>query len=66
VFICRFANQLPRREKLKANMADIPVYRQLTTWEICSNQLYSPPSRDLNDSLIRWIDQLEMQEFKPT
>ena len=65
VFICRFANQLSRREKLRVNMADISIYRQLMIWEICTNQLYSSPSRDLNDSLILWIDQLEMQEFKP-
>ena len=52
MFVCRFAEQLSRRALPDATQEHMPLYRQLMVWEIATNQIYSPPSAELDDDLI--------------
>ena len=65
MYVCMFAEQLSRDDVLEVKPEEVAVYRQLMVWEIVTNQLYSPPSTSLDDSLILGIDNIEMQDFEP-
>lgn len=67
MYVLRFAEQLSRN-CLSFNIPqhEMPIYRQLIVWEIVTNQLYSPPSAELDDDLIIGIDSIEMEDFKPS
>ena len=65
VYVCQFANHLLQDALFNIKQRDMPMYRQLIVWEIASNSLNTPPSAELNDSLILGIDNIEMQDFNP-
>ena len=67
MYVLRFAEQLSRNcPSFNIPQHEMPLYRQLVVWEIITNQLYSSTFADLDDDLIIGIDNIEMEDFKPS